>query len=634
MRHLVTTILSLGLLIVPAFSQDPGDDPEHGVARLSLLSGDVAVRRGDSGEEIAAELNAPLVTRDHVFTDRGARAEIQLDWANIVRLGPDSEVRMARLADRDFRIEFAAGTMTFRVLRDSSAQVEISTPTASIRPKQKGTYRITVRDDFSTEITVRSGDTDVFVGREYSSLRAGQTLVVQGDPSNPARIFTAFLPQDDWDRWNESRDRDFERSDSYKYVSRDIYGADDLHGHGRWVYDSPHGWVWAPTVASTWAPYRVGRWYWADHYGWTWVSGDPWGWAPYHYGRWYHAPRHGWVWYPGAVSGPRHHWRPALVSFFGWGANVGNVNINFGFGNVGWVPLAPYEIYRPWYGRNVTVVNVVNNVNVINNYRNARFVNGHNGVTSVFARDFGRRQVNVNNFVFANDRELLRAGDVRGRVPFEPSQEARRLSERQITVRPPQRAFRDPQRNSEPQFVSRPDTSNRSGPQDRQDRERVLNQPRQEVRQEPRPERQQPSQGNARVLFGGVPQPVPSLPPNRQPDRAADAFRDRRSPEAAPAVVPPPRREEARPRAPQPAPQSAPAAPEARNRGLERAAEAGRRPDRVEAPPAARAPEEQSRPRFGAPPAPAAPRASQPAAAPAPAVGNSNRGNGRGRDRN
>src|SRR6185503_8718606 len=405
MKHLMSAMFLLGALSVPGIPQDLGDDPDHGVARLSLISGDVTVRRGDSGEEIAAEPNAPLVARDHVLTERGARAEIQLDWANIIRLAPDSEVRMAALSDRDFRVELAEGTMTFRVLRDSDAQVEISTPTASIRPKKQGTYRITVRDDFSTEITVRSGDSDVFVGRDYSPLRSGQTLVVRGDPANPERNFVNFLPHDDWDSWNESRDRDLERSDSYKYVSRDIYGADDLYGHGRWVYDPPYGWVWAPTVAATWAPYRDGRWYYADYYGWTWISADPWGWAPYHYGNWYHAPRYGWVWYPGAI-GPRHYWRPALVSFFGWGVNIGSVNLSFGFGNVGWVPLAPYEIYRPWYGRNVTVVNVINNVNVINTYRNARFVNGHNGVTSVYPGDFGRRRVTVNNYIFANDRDL------------------------------------------------------------------------------------------------------------------------------------------------------------------------------------------------------------------------------------
>jgi hypothetical protein len=369
---------------------------------------------------------------------------------------------------------------------------------------------------------VRSGDTDVLVGRDYTPLRSGQSLIVGADPSNPTRNFVAFAPYDEWDRWNDSRDRDLERSDSYKYVSRDIYGADDLDRHGRWVYDSPYGWVWAPTVAAGWAPYRDGRWYYADYYGWTWVSSDPWGWAPYHYGRWYNAPRYGWVWYPGTI-GPRYYWRPALVSFFGWGGNVGGVNLAFGFGNVGWVPLAPYEVYRPWYGRNVTVVNVIHDVNVVNVYRNARYVNGYNGVTSVVAGDFGRRRVNGNDFVRANDRDLLRAGDVRGRVPFDASRESRRLNDgpdRRVNARnnggtpntgrtfvsTPPAANLPRQDNRPPTQVQPP----RSDPRPRVERSERTFEPRQQPAQPPR--------GNGsfeRREERSVPQPQPQ--PRVQP---------------------------------------------------------------------------------------------------------------------
>ena len=222
-----------------------------------------------------------------------------------------------------------------------------------------------------------------------------------------------------------SRDRDLERSDSYKYVSRDIYGAEDLSGHGRWVYDSPYGWVWVPTVDAAWAPYRVGRWSWVNYYGWTWISGDPWGWAPYHYGRWYHAPRYGWVWYPGEVH-VRYYWRPALVTFFGWGANIG------------WVSLAPREIYRPWYGPGRTLVNhvtVVNNSNVVGTYRNARFISGRSGITSIVSNDFGRRRVTVKNFVVGKDRDFKRVGDAGHWINREPSRENRQFSDRPVSRR-------------------------------------------------------------------------------------------------------------------------------------------------------------------------------------------------------
>jgi hypothetical protein len=418
MKFLKAFVL-FGALAVPGWAQDSGDAPDQGVARISVLDGDVSVRRGDTGEFVAAELNAPLVALDHVLTEQNSRAEIQLDWANFVRLGSDSEVRLAELRDRNFLIQVSAGTVTFRVLRDSQSQVEISTPTVALRPRQPGTYRITVRDDFSTELTVRSGNAEIFVGGKSDFVHAGQTLFVSGDPADPQRAYSAAIPRDDFDRWNDVRDRDLERSDSYRYVSRDIYGAEDLAGYGRWIYDPPYGWVWAPTVATSWAPYRVGRWTWVNYYGWTWVSGDPWGWAPYHYGRWYHTPRYGWVWYPGEIH-VRYYWRPALVGFFGWGANVG------------WVALAPREVYRPWYGPGRTVVtNVtyVNNIDVVHNYRNARFISGRSGVTSIVAGNFAQK-VTINNYIVAKDSDLKRAGNADRWLPREPSREHRQFSER------------------------------------------------------------------------------------------------------------------------------------------------------------------------------------------------------------
>src|SRR5262245_26575207 len=72
-------------------------EPGHGVARLSLVNGDVSVRRGDAGEWVAAVANAPVGVNDHVATAASARAEIQFDSANFLRLGANSEAQFAQL---------------------------------------------------------------------------------------------------------------------------------------------------------------------------------------------------------------------------------------------------------------------------------------------------------------------------------------------------------------------------------------------------------------------------------------------------------------------------------------------------------------------------------------------------------
>lgn len=434
MKRSLLVILTIAGLALPGWAQDDADAPDQGVARISLLNGDVSIRHGDTDDYTAAGLNAPLMTGDRVSTTAGARTEIQFDFANMIRLGPMSEVRMGQLQYRRYQVQVATGTVMFHVTRETDAQVEVETPSVSVRPTRRGSYRITVQPDGTSEITVRAGEAEIFTPRGSERLRQGQTMQARGSQADPEFQIIAEIPQDDFDRWNANRDQEIERSVSSRYVPSDVYGTEQLDQYGQWVYDSPYGWVWVPRVDPGWAPYRVGRWSYLNYYGWTWYSGDPWGWAPYHWGSWYYGGR-GWAWYPGVI-GPRYYWRPALVAWFGWGSGFGGGNrFGFGFGNVGWCPLAPFERFRPWYGRGNTINNVtiVNNTNITNIYRNARFDRG-NGVTSIGVNDFGRRGTQVGNFVRANENDLRSAGEVRGRLPVTPAAESRRFGDRPVNV--------------------------------------------------------------------------------------------------------------------------------------------------------------------------------------------------------
>src|ERR1700678_549763 len=59
----------------------PDDAQNRAVARISIINGVVSVRRGDSGEAVAAALNAPLTSTDRLLTGEASRAEIQFDAA-------------------------------------------------------------------------------------------------------------------------------------------------------------------------------------------------------------------------------------------------------------------------------------------------------------------------------------------------------------------------------------------------------------------------------------------------------------------------------------------------------------------------------------------------------------------------
>lgn len=393
-----------------------------GVARVSVVKGDVATRRGDSGDWIASAVNSPIVEGDSVRTAGASRAEVQLSPGNFVRIVGDSEAQFVELGEKVFRVRVIHGTALYSELPDSAADIDIETPFAAVRPHDKGRYRVHVGAD-STVIEVREGRTEIAMEHSTSSLTAGQAMTLRQGSSGVEFEVGRASNRDGFDRWASIRDRELRRSSAYRYVSRDIYGVDTFDDHGSWRYVSSVGHCWFPRVPATWVPYRHGHWTWIDYYGWNWVPYAPWGWATSHWGRWHYDPIYGWGWYPGAPR-LRHIWRPALVSF------IGAAIRGAAFGHIGWVPLAPGELYWPWYGRSIygfgrgrlgaanTIV-VDNSVNIITNYRYARGGSGASAVSYLEADQFGAAGANTPRGMRL--AQSARGVAIRGPLPVVPS---------------------------------------------------------------------------------------------------------------------------------------------------------------------------------------------------------------------
>jgi hypothetical protein len=170
--------------LLPAQADDD-DQPGRGVARISLLNGDVSVKRGDSGDFVAAAINAPLMVQDQVVTGTAARAEVQFDFANYLRVGPMSDVRLSELEYRKYMVQVGRGLVTWRVRRDSSADIDINTPSITLRPLRQGDYRVEVMDDGTTRLTVRDGEAEIYSPRGVQRLREGRTMLVRGTAGDP-----------------------------------------------------------------------------------------------------------------------------------------------------------------------------------------------------------------------------------------------------------------------------------------------------------------------------------------------------------------------------------------------------------------------------------------------------------------
>jgi hypothetical protein len=328
--------------------QAPDTQAPPAVARLSVVEGQVALKHGDDSDQAAAAANAPIVAGDYITTGNDGRAEVQLDGANVVRAGAGTELRFTQLDGANDVTQLAQGTVELRVFATGQDNVQVQTPSVDLEPSQAGEYLISVTSDGNTQVTARSGSIAVVTPQGTQQVEPGRTMVVAGEAANPRYQYTDEVAQTDVEAWGDQRDQMLASAQNAQsqYVPSDMTGSADLNQYGNWVAIPGYGNAWVPNgVAPGWSPYSNGSWVSLNYYGPTWVAAEPWGWAPYHYGRWFYAPTVGWAWTPGARNAV---WSPALVAFFGFG---GGGRVGIGFGNVGWVPLAPGESYRPWWGR-------------------------------------------------------------------------------------------------------------------------------------------------------------------------------------------------------------------------------------------------------------------------------------------
>ena len=448
----------------PPASQQPMEIPaqqnDPGAARVSFIHGDVSTQHSGSNDWVAATLNTPVVSGDHISTGQNARAEIQLDHANILRIDGQSTANVVSLARNQMQIQIGQGLVNYDVLRNNDSGAEIETPNVAIRPQLgEGSYRILVNSDNETIVDVRRGSAEISTPQGSTVVQHDQRITIQGNADTAQYQVSGAPGRDDWDRWNGDRDHVIEGAESWRHTNPYYTGSHDLDAYGRWRDVPDYGQVWFPNDGSDWAPYRDGRWVYEPYYGWTWVSYEPWGWAPYHYGRWF-VYGGNWGWWPGPVyTGYYPVWAPAYVSFFGFGGGGWGVNFGFGFGggfgSVGWLPCGPGDRFFPWYGRGgdrVNVVNVTNITNITNIHNNFGGMNPlregphafsninqagsdahvRAGISSMQSNQFGRARVPMQQSRI-DAASFHQASVMTGAHPVSPSRESFHPTDRQVS---------------------------------------------------------------------------------------------------------------------------------------------------------------------------------------------------------
>ena len=431
--------------------QTQQEDP--GAARISFIHGDVSTQHSGSNDWAAATINTPVVNGDHVSTGQNARAEIQLDHANVLRLSDQTTANVVNLSRTQMQLQIGQGLANYEIFKNNEANVEIDTPNVAIHPEMgEGSYRILVNSDGETIVDVRKGSAEISTPQGSTRVQRDQRITIQGNADNAQYQVSGAPGRDDWDKWNGDRDRTIEGAQSWQQTNPYYTGTQDLDAYGQWRDVPDYGQVWFPNDGPDWAPYRDGRWVYEPYYGWTWVSYEPWGWAPYHYGRWF-VYGGGWGWWPGPVyAGYRPLWAPAYVSFFGFGGGGWGFGFGFGFGggfgSVGWLPCGPGDRFFPWYGRGINRVNVVTINNIHNNFggigplregphafsnvdRAVSDARVRAGISSMQSSEFGRGRVSMQQSRI-DAGSFRQASMMTGANPVSPSRQSFQSTDRQV----------------------------------------------------------------------------------------------------------------------------------------------------------------------------------------------------------
>ena len=434
----------------PAENAPPQADPPARVAGVTALEGSVVFAPSGETEWTALPRNRPITKGDRVWTDDGARAELHFG-SSVLQMDGRTFVEVVAIDDDVVQLAVNEGSVNARA-RELRAgdNFEITTPQLALRATQPGDWRLDVDpQQGTTRATSYSGVAVLYgAGGNVQQVVPGQQLAFTGrDLAQVGNVPPAA--NDGFESWAMDRNRAEDQSVAARYIPRDVVAYPGLDQYGSWSSDPTYGTVWYPQVAvADWAPYRYGHWESIAPWGWTWIDDAPWGFAPFHYGRWAVIGTR-WAWVPGPLG--RHPvYAPALVAFVGGGPSIG------------WYPLAPGEVWRPYWNASPAYVRNANRYLVAD----SRFYNTGthwflqhrpDAITTVRVDDFNHGRAVNSRWSHMRAADVARAQPA---APPAPLREARREFPReqariiQQQGQPlPQRLAPPPQREPRQQFV-------------------------------------------------------------------------------------------------------------------------------------------------------------------------------------
>jgi hypothetical protein len=333
-------------------AQPEADQTDHEeailVGRVSHAEGRVSFYVPEQQDWVAVVKDAPFGTGDALYSEEDGRAELIMPNNTWIRIGGGTQIQLIVLEVDVTGVDVTSGTVRL-YNKSSNTVIKATTPFGYVTAPAGTRCDLYVGED-SLEVIALKGKV-AFVhtprGIKFEAVEGLSSLVADAEQVTVGEGYG--IP--DWEKWNRDRDhlwlrRAQQKGESVQYLPPALrHEAYILDRYGRWVkvyYEGAYRYFWRPIhVGLGWSPFTVGRWtVWHDDH--CWIPAEPFGYITHHYGNWVLV--YGiWYWAPTVVSvgvGFGHTlpyigmaWYPGRV---GW--------IHFGI-HIGWVPLAPREVY-------------------------------------------------------------------------------------------------------------------------------------------------------------------------------------------------------------------------------------------------------------------------------------------------
>ncbi len=362
-------LVAFGVLFSGTAVQADDEQEEILVGRITHVEGQLLRYIEDDKDWVLTVKDAPFGLEDALYSGEEAKAEFIMPNWTWFRVGDNTQLQLIALTADATTMDVASGLARVYNKSDDAA-VKVTTPFGYVVAPGGTAFDLYVGDE-SLEVIAIAGSVDfVHEGTEvkYEIKEGASSIIANADEAGLGNGTVDSA----WDDWNGKRDdiwmERLQRSESSAdYLPDPIrYESYALEENGRWervYYEGQYHDMWRPTrIDPGWRPFTAGRWtvYYGDN---CWIPDESFGYVTHHYGSWtYIESYRAWYWVPPA---PRFVVDTPSV-FIGFGWYPGRVGWIHSGPSIGWVPLAPNEVYygyRPWGRRTVivkhnTVINV------------------------------------------------------------------------------------------------------------------------------------------------------------------------------------------------------------------------------------------------------------------------------------